>query len=52
VLDFLHSPQAGYLFLPRADWERLAGRVAAPHRVLGWHREMYRTGEVVVVANH
>jgi 4-amino-4-deoxy-L-arabinose transferase-like glycosyltransferase len=52
VLDFLHSPQAGYLFLPREDWDRLAGRVTAPHRVLGRHREMYRTGEVVVVANH
>jgi 4-amino-4-deoxy-L-arabinose transferase-like glycosyltransferase len=51
VLTFLESPLRSYLFVARADWERLAGSVTVPHRVVAAHREMYRSGEVVVVTN-
>src|SRR5206468_3974324 len=52
ALEFLRQPCVAYLFLSRVEWERLAARAPAGWRVVGSHREMYRAGEVVVVANH
>jgi 4-amino-4-deoxy-L-arabinose transferase-like glycosyltransferase len=51
VVTFLDSPHRCYLFLPREDWQRLEGQIRVPYRVLASHREMYRSGEVVVVTN-
>jgi 4-amino-4-deoxy-L-arabinose transferase-like glycosyltransferase len=52
ALAFLRQELPAYLFLPRADWERLAAQAPPTARVVGTHREMYRAGEVVVVTNH
>jgi 4-amino-4-deoxy-L-arabinose transferase-like glycosyltransferase len=49
--EFLAQPLQAYLFLPRAEWEKLTAEGLLHHRVVASHREMYRAGEVVVVTN-
>jgi 4-amino-4-deoxy-L-arabinose transferase-like glycosyltransferase len=52
VLDTLRLPVPVYLFVPRADWDRLSPLVQVPCRVLGRHKDLHQhVGEVVVVAN-
>jgi 4-amino-4-deoxy-L-arabinose transferase-like glycosyltransferase len=51
AIEFLRQPLTVFLFLPRSEWQQLAPRVSAPCRIVGSNREMYRAGEVIVVAN-
>jgi hypothetical protein len=52
AVNFLRQELKVFLFLPRRDWEQLAGRVTVPCRVVAVNAEMYHGGEVVVVTNH
>jgi 4-amino-4-deoxy-L-arabinose transferase-like glycosyltransferase len=51
VLEFLQAPAPVYLFLPEPAWRDLAGKVDASCRVVGRHRDMYGSCEVVAVTN-
>jgi hypothetical protein len=52
---FLQQSLPAYLFVPKAAWEELLAKQTpestVAYRVVGTHREMYRSGEVVVVTN-
>lgn len=49
---FLAMPLPAYLFVPASVWdEQLAGKVAAPHRVVARRFDFYRNGDVLVVTN-
>jgi 4-amino-4-deoxy-L-arabinose transferase-like glycosyltransferase len=52
AVEFLRKAYPSYLFLPRADWEQWSAQDRLPYRVVASSAEMYRAGEVVVVANH
>jgi 4-amino-4-deoxy-L-arabinose transferase-like glycosyltransferase len=47
--DFLDGPLEAYLFVPAAVWEGVADR--STYRIVGRHRDLYRSCEVVVVTN-
>jgi 4-amino-4-deoxy-L-arabinose transferase-like glycosyltransferase len=52
--EFLQQSLPAYLFLSKADWNELSTEAAGSgihYRVVASHREMYRSGEVVVVTN-
>jgi 4-amino-4-deoxy-L-arabinose transferase-like glycosyltransferase len=51
TLEQLRYPIEVYLFLPAAEWERLRPLIAAPCRLVGRHRDMYRKCDVVLVTN-
>jgi hypothetical protein len=51
LAGFLDSRLHGYVFLPRAEWERLGDRFPQGVRVLGRHYDMYHHTEIVVVTN-
>ncbi|MFM8271006.1 MAG: hypothetical protein ACKODX_01535, partial [Gemmata sp.] len=49
--EFLAVPTPGYLFIPAKTWDRVAGAVPTPTRIVARHYDFYRNCEIVVVTN-
>ncbi len=49
--EFLDADLPVYLILPSNIWQRLAGSLNRPVRVVGQHYDFYQNAEVVVVSN-
>jgi 4-amino-4-deoxy-L-arabinose transferase-like glycosyltransferase len=52
VIGFLDSHLTVYLFLSAGDWESLRSRMRVPCHEVARSRDLYRSGEAVVVTNH
>jgi hypothetical protein len=51
AVNFLATPTPGYLFVSAPVWDKIAGTVPTPHRVVARHFDFLSNCEVLVVAN-
>ncbi len=51
ALQFLETPLPVYLFVPAPVWDEMRARVTSPFKVVGRHRDLYRSWDVLVVTN-